>query len=96
MRETYEEARAKVNIIAPYAMYNISHVNQIYLMFRARLVDNNFRPGPESSEVKLYSEEEIPWDEIAFTVIIKTLRNYYKDRLTGEYPFHIGDVLPKK
>jgi ADP-ribose pyrophosphatase YjhB (NUDIX family) len=95
MRETYEEARANVKIIAPYAMYNISHVNQIYLMFRAHLVDSNFRPGPESSDVKLFFEEEIPWDEIAFTVISKTLRDYYNDRLTGEYPFHIGDVLPK-
>ena len=95
VRETYEEARANVEIIAPYAMYNISYVNQIYLMFRARLVDNNFKAGPESSDVKLFSEEDIPWDEIAFTVIIKTLRKYYKDQLTGEYPFYIGDILPK-
>ncbi len=95
MRETLEEACAKVEIIAPYALYNISHVSQIYLMFRARLVDKDFKPGPESSDVKLFTEDEIPWDEIAFTVIAKTLKNYYTDRRVGAFPFHIGDILPK-
>ncbi len=94
-RETYEEACARVEIIAPYAIYNISHVSQIYLMFRARLLDNDFKPGSESREVRLFSEEEIPWSEIAFTVITKTLRDYFQDRATGEFPFHIGDVFPK-
>jgi len=95
VRETYEEACANVEIIAPYAMYNISHVSQIYLMFRARLVGNDFMPGTESSDVRLFAEEEIPWNEIAFTVIKKTLQQYFKDRMMGEFPFHIGDVLPK-
>ena len=95
VRETYEEACARVEIIAPYAIYNISHVSQIYLMFRARLLDNDFKPGSESKEVGLFSEEEIPWSEIAFTVITKTLRDYFRDRAQGKFPFHIGDVLPK-
>ena len=94
-REAYEEAYANVEIIAPYAMYNISYVNQVYLMFRARLVGNDFMPGTESSDVRLFAEEEIPWNEIAFTVIKKTLQQYFKDRMMGEFPFHIGDVLPK-
>jgi hypothetical protein len=58
-------------------------------------VDKDFKPGPESSDVKLFAEEEIPWDEIAFTVISKTLTNYYTDRRGGAFPFHIGDILPK-
>ena len=94
MRETYEEACARVEIIAPYAIYNISHVSQIYLMFRARLLDHDFKPGSESKEVRLFGEEEIPWGEIAFTVITKTLRDYFRDRAQGKFPFHIGDVLP--
>lgn len=94
-RETYEEACARVEIIAPYAIYNIRHVSQIYLMFRARLVGNDFKPGSETEEVKLFREKEIPWNEIAFTVITKVLRNYFRDRAAGEFPFHIGDVLPK-
>lgn len=95
-REAYEEAFANVKIIEPYVMYNISYVNQVYLMFRARLMDNDFRPGNESSEVKLFTEQEIPWNEIAFRVIDKTLRKYFKDRQSGQFSFYIGDILPSK
>ena len=94
-RETLEEAGAKIEILAPYALFNICYVNQIYLMFRACLLDGTFKAGSESTEVRLFLEEDIPWDQIAFTVIEKTLRLYFKDRPTGAYPFHIGDILSK-
>ncbi len=93
-REAYEEAFANVKIIEPYVMYNIPYVNQVYLMFRAHLIGNDFRPGEESSEVKLFSEHEIPWNQIAFRVIDKTLRKYFNDRQSGQFSFCIGDILP--
>jgi ADP-ribose pyrophosphatase YjhB (NUDIX family) len=91
-REAFEEARARVEILAPYALYNICHVNQIYLMFRSRLKDHNFRAGSESLEVALFDEADIPWEEIAFQVIRETLIQYYMDRRTGRFPFHMGDI----
>ena len=94
-RETLEEAEARIEIIAPYALFNICYVNQIYVMFRARLLDGKFKAGKESTDVRLFLEEDIPWDQVAFTVIEKTLRLYFKDRLSGAYPFHIGDILSK-
>ena len=95
-RETIEEAGANIQILGPYALFNIRYVNQIYLMFRARLIDENFKAGSESTEVRLFLEEDIPWDRIAFTVIEKSLRLYFKDRPTGSYPFYIGDIQLKK
>jgi hypothetical protein len=62
-------------------------------MFRARLVDNSFKPGNESLEVKLFSENEIPWAEIAFRVLQETLLQYFKDRPTGRFPFYMGEIL---
>ena len=91
-REAFEEARARVEILAPYALYNICYVNQIYLMFRARLENNNFRAGSESLVVRLFAEDDIPWDEIAFRVIVKTLKQYYSDRRTGRFPFYVADI----
>ncbi len=93
-RETYEEALARVAGLTPYLMYNICHINQIYLMFRARLTDMNFGPGKESLEVRLFTEAEIPWKEIAFRVIAATMKTYFQDRRRGEFPFAIGDILP--
>jgi ADP-ribose pyrophosphatase YjhB (NUDIX family) len=93
-RETMEEARAKVSLIAPYAMYNLTFVDQIYLFFRAQLVNEDFGPGPESSEVKLFKEKEVPWDKIAFTVVQETLRQFFKDRARNQFTFFIGDINP--
>ena len=94
-RETFEEAGARIEILAPYALFNICYVNQVYLMFRARMVDANIKAGNESSEVRFFSENDIPWDQIAFTVIEETLRQYFKDRPAGLFPFHIANILLK-
>jgi ADP-ribose pyrophosphatase YjhB (NUDIX family) len=94
-RETYEEAGANIEIFAPYALFNICHVNQIYLIFRGRLIDDEIKAGSESSEVRLFAEEDIPWDQIAFTVIEATLRQYFRDKPRGLFPFHMGDILPQ-
>ena len=91
-RETYEEARARVEKLVPYALYNICYVNQIYFMFRARLVDSRFEPGQESLEVKLFAENEIPWEDIAFRVLQQTLIQYFKDRPAGLFPFYMGEI----
>jgi ADP-ribose pyrophosphatase YjhB (NUDIX family) len=92
-RETREEAGATLTDLRPYGMYNIRHVNQIYLMFRGPLADLGFKPGKESLEVRLFKEEEIPWDDLAFPVIECTLRNYFRDRPLGLFGFHIEDIV---
>lgn len=91
-REAFEEACAKVEIVAPYTLLNLTFVNQIYLMFRADLIDGKYNVGHESMDVRLFEESEIPWGELAFTAVIKTLRHYFHDRSAGSYPFHMGEV----
>jgi ADP-ribose pyrophosphatase YjhB (NUDIX family) len=91
-RETREEAGARIADLVPYLMFNICHISQIYLMFRARMADLDFAAGKESLEVKLFTEGEIPWDRIAFRVISETLKTYFSDRRRGSFPFAIGDI----
>ncbi|SLM32226.1 conserved hypothetical protein [Desulfamplus magnetovallimortis] len=91
-RETLEETLANVKIIEPYRMFNIVHVNQIYVMFRATLPSPEFGPTKESMDVRLFHEKDIPWENIAFKVIKETLRNYYCDKKKGIYPFKVGDI----
>jgi ADP-ribose pyrophosphatase YjhB (NUDIX family) len=93
-REAFEEARAHLADLSPYLLFNICHINQMYLMFRARLADLNFSAGSESLEVKLFDETQIPWNELAFPVITETLRHYFKDRVSGRFAFGIFDILP--
>ncbi len=95
VRETWEEARARVEIQAPYSMFNLPHVNQLYVIFRARLTEPNFRSGPESEDVRLFKEKEIPWDDLAFNTVRQTLRFFFRDRPGGRYPMRTGTITPQ-
>ncbi len=91
-RETLEEANARVEMGALYAIYNLPHINQVYVLFRARLLDLNFKPGIESLDVKLFSEAEIPWDTMAFRVIREPLRRYFDERRKGQFGFRMDTI----
>ena len=92
-RETWEEACARVDIDGLYTLFNLPQINQIYLMFRARLCAPDFGPGAESLEVALFGESEVPWDELAFPAVRETLKLYFGDRRSGLYPFRSGDLM---
>ncbi len=99
VRETLEESLAEVNILSPYRMFNILFVDQIYMMFIAELLSDDFGPTPESTDVRLFSETEIPWDNIAFEVIRQTLEDFFLDRKgsgpqtkDNGFPFRIKDL----
>lgn len=94
MRETYEEAGTRVEALKPFALYNLTFISQVYLMFRGRMVNAQYRPGDESLEVRLFREEEVPWDSLAFPVILDTLRLYFQDRARGAFSFHTGEIKP--
>lgn len=87
LRETYEETLARVKIIAPYRLFDLAFVSQVYLMFRARILSPEFGTTPESSEVVLVHEKAVPWNDIAFPVIQKTLQHYFRDRMNGQFEF---------
>jgi ADP-ribose pyrophosphatase YjhB (NUDIX family) len=94
LRETLEEANARVEIESLYALYNIPHINQVYILFRARLLDLAFSAGAETLEAVLFAERDIPWEQLAFATVRNTLTHYYSDRKTGDYRFHMGTIEP--
>jgi len=91
-REAMEEAHAAVDNLTLYAMYSLTHISQVYLMFRCRLIDGYTRPGHESLEVQLFEESDIPWQELAFPVVHEVLHYYFDERRAGAYRLHTGDM----
>jgi ADP-ribose pyrophosphatase YjhB (NUDIX family) len=91
-RETWEEARAVVIDQQFYRLFDVPDISQVYMFYRARLVDGAFGVGPESVEVRLFSEEEIPWREIAFPVVYHTLREYFHDRDKQDWPVRVSAI----
>lgn len=96
VRETVEEAQAKVVDLELYGLFNIPHVNQVYIMFRGDLESPTYAAGEESLEVCLVDENEIPWNELAFPVIHRTLDLFVKDRQQGAFGNHMFDIQPIK
>ena len=93
-REALEEANAKVEITDLYTVYSVPHISQVYMMFLARLTDPDVSPGTESLEVKLATADEIPWDQLAFTMVRRTLEHFLEDRKNGLFVPRFGDIRP--
>lgn len=93
VRETLEEAGARVEIQNLFSLLNVPRVDQVHLFYLARLLDTDILAGDESLEVRLFDERDIPWNDIAFPTVGQTLRFFFADRSSGSYGLHTGDVL---
>ncbi len=91
-RETAEEANARVEALELYTVFSLPHISQAYMFFRANLCDLNFSSGEESLEVRLFSEHEIPWEELAFPVITESLKCFFADRESGAFPVRSQEI----
>ena len=87
LRETKEETQASPKIIAPYSAFSLTHISQVHFFYLADLSNESFGPTSESSAVELFDEKDIPWDQIAFPTVTKTLKYYFEDRKNGDFPF---------
>lgn len=92
-RETHEEAGAQIEMEDLFSVINVARVGQVHMFYRARLLSDQFEPGYETIEARLYAEDKIPWDEIAFRTVKETLERYFEDRRRGHYAVHDVDIV---
>jgi ADP-ribose pyrophosphatase YjhB (NUDIX family) len=92
LRETAEEAGAHIELGQLFSVMNVRQVGQVHLYYLAKLQDTRFDPGPETIEAKLFTEAEVPWDQIAFRTVRETLRRYFEDRKRGHFGLHTADI----
>lgn len=92
-RETDEEAGAQFELQGLFTLLNVARVGQVHLFYRARLTSDQFNPGHETIEARLFGEDEIPWDEIAFRTVKETLERYFADRRSGTFGVHTLDIV---
>lgn len=88
-RETLEEAEALIHTEQMYCLYDIPHIGQIYAIFKAQLKNGMFGAGTETLESRLFYQHEIPWDELAFQSVRRTLNHYFSDHVQQYYPLHL-------
>ena len=95
-REMWEEAEARAVDMALYRIFDVPHISQVYIFYRCEVLDGHFGAGSESLESALYSEADIPWDELAFPVVIEMLREFFEDRKTQEFPVRNSTIRYQK
>jgi ADP-ribose pyrophosphatase YjhB (NUDIX family) len=91
-RETDEEAGAQIEMGPLFSLLSVPRVGQVHLFYRATLLSENFNPGFETLEARLFTEDEVPWDEIAFRTVKETLQAYFADARKGQFGLHCIDI----
>ena len=95
-RETWEEAKAKIDLHGLYSVLNVPHIGQVHIFYRGSIIDGNYGVGEESLETRLFEENEIPWDEIAFPTVKYTLKYFLEDRRKNQFDVHVKDIIHDK
>ena len=91
-RETVEEAGAQFEMEDLFTVMSVPRVGQVHLYYRARLTSEQFNPGHETIEARLFREEDIPWEELAFRTVRETLQRFFEDRRRGRFATHAFDI----
>jgi ADP-ribose pyrophosphatase YjhB (NUDIX family) len=91
-RETWEEAGTQIKVGELFSAFNVLSYEQVHLFFLATMKSSHYLAGPESLEVCLVGEEQIPWDQIAFPAVAVTLQEFFKARTTGNYQVRLADI----
>jgi ADP-ribose pyrophosphatase YjhB (NUDIX family) len=91
-RETDEEAGAQYEMQELFTLINVPRVGQVHFFYRAKLLSTQFNPGHETMQARLFTEAEIPWDDIAFRTVRDTLEKYFADAKKGCFGMHHFDI----
>ena len=91
-RETEEETNTQVKMGHLYAIFDIPQIHQVYMLHLSEVVNEDFKATSESLEVKLFSKEEIPWDDLAFPFVPTVLKHYFEDCKKGSFPLRTQTI----
>ncbi|MCA1798516.1 MAG: NUDIX hydrolase [Xanthomonadaceae bacterium] len=94
LRETQEEACARVEIAGLSSVVSVLGADQVHVMYHGRLVDDAFAAGDETLEAALVDEAEMPWDTLAFRSVTAAFKLYFEDRRRGVFETHHVDLPP--
>ena len=75
-RETEEETELRVEVGRLIGVYSRPHAGIVTIVFEATVVGGRAEAAAETSEVRAFGPDEIPWDELAFSTTESALRDW--------------------
>jgi ADP-ribose pyrophosphatase YjhB (NUDIX family) len=92
LRETIEEAGAQIALGPLFTVLNVARVGQVHFFYLATMQSPALDPGSETLEARLFREDEVPWEQIAFRTVRETLRCFFDDRRRAQFGVHCADI----
>ena len=91
-RELREETGLALDpdCLSLYSLGSITQIDQVYIAFRATVGDVDCQPGSEALEVRFFSEQELPWAEIAFPSANYSIQMAYDDIRRGAHGLYLA------
>ncbi len=80
IREVREETGAEVEIVDLLGVYSVTHIGQVHMIYRGRLLCESVAAGDETLEVGLFAVDQLPWQDLAFPTNHWALEHYLKAR----------------
>lgn len=89
-REILEETQVHLDPeeLRLYAVSTLRNIGEVYVSFRASVEDPRVRCGSECIEIRYFSEEEFPWDGLAYPEMIGFFRLFFRERHAGTFSIH--------
>ncbi|MCP1622509.1 NUDIX hydrolase [Pseudomonas nitroreducens] len=91
LREVWEETGVRADIVSPYSIFSVPTISEVYIIFRASVIEETGEHGPETLQVKFFAPEEIPWECIYYPAIRQILERYIEERQAGVYGIYMGN-----
>ncbi|HIF87705.1 MAG TPA: NUDIX hydrolase [Gammaproteobacteria bacterium] len=90
LREVREETGAKIRLDSLYSVFDIEHIDHVYIIYRGVMLGPEIVVGSECSEVHLFEPAEIPWDNIYYPAIKELLLRYKDDLASNSFSLYAG------
>jgi ADP-ribose pyrophosphatase YjhB (NUDIX family) len=75
-RETEEETELRVEVGRLVGVYSRPHAAVVTVVYEATVVGGRPEPAAETTEVRDFGPDDIPWDELAFSTVESALRDW--------------------
>lgn len=90
LREVWEETGVRADIISPYSIFSVPRISEVYIIFRAAVLEVTGNFGAETLDYRFFAPEDIPWERIYYPAIRQILERYIEERSAGVYGIYIG------
>jgi ADP-ribose pyrophosphatase YjhB (NUDIX family) len=93
-RETWEETGVRLDSerLLLHTIVNLPSISQVYVTFRGEVRTTEFNCGPECSEAAFLTEEQVPWQDLAYPAMFGFLRMFFQELKNGQFDVHLSHV----